>query len=349
MSRYKWSYKFNVLGWNFIKNFLTNFCIGLLIASLTDTLPLLNINVKMLDVENRTIGNLFNGHINNISTRSHNPSTDYAIRGSTTPFNLRYLNNENEMNVSTPFANSTVDSARKMDDAHLSFDLINKTSFGKQNVRDSKHTLDRGRKLTLPNTYTSANFSTICLNKTKQTDLNISLGLNELVNVTLERDCNESDIYTTINMQQTPANLTEIMPDGYVTPTTENYTVNIPTATTFSRHSDILLENMSTNAFEGEIHGVERKIIYIGGLFELSGSRIERLGLSELTSARLAVDHINRVNFLKGYTLGLLHNDTRVSKLYLLSCYIISIKHIRPNSITKTRIFKYIENFTTKN
>ena len=59
--------------------------------------------------------------------------------------------------------------------------------------------------------------------------------------------------------------------------------------------------------------GLENTIIHIGGLFELSGSRSDRLGLSELSSAKLAVEHVNRANFLHGYTLNLLHNDTRVS------------------------------------
>ena len=55
-----------------------------------------------------------------------------------------------------------------------------------------------------------------------------------------------------------------------------------------------------------------RTKIYIGGLFDLTGSRGETLGQSELTSARLAVDDVNRENILPGYELVLLHNDTRV-------------------------------------
>ncbi|KAK3582847.1 hypothetical protein CHS0354_039994 [Potamilus streckersoni] len=57
-----------------------------------------------------------------------------------------------------------------------------------------------------------------------------------------------------------------------------------------------------------------RKIpLYIGGLFELTGPRGSVLGYSELTAARLAVDHVNMDNVIPGYTLTLLHNDTAVS------------------------------------
>lgn len=53
--------------------------------------------------------------------------------------------------------------------------------------------------------------------------------------------------------------------------------------------------------------------LYIGGLFDLSGSRGEALGRSELTAAILAIDHVNREQLLPGYQLYLLHNDTRVN------------------------------------
>lgn len=53
--------------------------------------------------------------------------------------------------------------------------------------------------------------------------------------------------------------------------------------------------------------------LYIGGLFDLSGSRGEALGRSELTAAMLAIDHVNRQQLLPGYQLHLLHNDTMVN------------------------------------
>lgn len=54
------------------------------------------------------------------------------------------------------------------------------------------------------------------------------------------------------------------------------------------------------------------RTIYIGGLFELSGSRDVRRGYSELTAAKLAVSHINDKGILPGYKLELLYNDTKV-------------------------------------
>lgn len=55
----------------------------------------------------------------------------------------------------------------------------------------------------------------------------------------------------------------------------------------------------------------QRKV-YIGGLFELTGSRGNTLGHSELIAARLAVKHVNKAQLLPGHELVLLHNDTKV-------------------------------------
>lgn len=60
----------------------------------------------------------------------------------------------------------------------------------------------------------------------------------------------------------------------------------------------------------GNVHG---KIVLLG-LFELTtkqGPRPE--GLSELSAAQMAVQHINSKQLLPGYTLELLTNDTQVS------------------------------------
>jgi hypothetical protein len=50
--------------------------------------------------------------------------------------------------------------------------------------------------------------------------------------------------------------------------------------------------------------------LYIGGLFELSGSYV--YGRSELEAAQMAIRHINKQRYVPGYELVLLANDTRV-------------------------------------
>ena len=57
---------------------------------------------------------------------------------------------------------------------------------------------------------------------------------------------------------------------------------------------------------------LKRKEIFIVGLFELTGRR-QSSGTSELTAAKLAVAHVNAKNFLPGYRLTLLYNNTEVS------------------------------------
>ena len=61
--------------------------------------------------------------------------------------------------------------------------------------------------------------------------------------------------------------------------------------------------------------------IYIGGLFEMSGTRGSN-GLSELTAARLAVADINSNKALPGYTLKLLSNTTQVGLLLYVSSFL---------------------------
>lgn len=58
------------------------------------------------------------------------------------------------------------------------------------------------------------------------------------------------------------------------------------------------------------------RIVSILGLFELSiGDHPRADGMSELTAARLAVDHVNKRALLPGYKLHLITNDTKVSGL----------------------------------
>ncbi len=65
----------------------------------------------------------------------------------------------------------------------------------------------------------------------------------------------------------------------------------------------------------------DRKVVFIGGLFEKSGP----YGVSEETAARLAISHINQRQILPGIRLDLLTNDTKVgtaSKLALGDVYV---------------------------
>ena len=62
--------------------------------------------------------------------------------------------------------------------------------------------------------------------------------------------------------------------------------------------------------------GGKRTKLYIGGLFELSGSEHEANGKSELDAALLAVKHVNAMRVIPGYELKLLFNDTKVSQSF---------------------------------
>lgn len=59
--------------------------------------------------------------------------------------------------------------------------------------------------------------------------------------------------------------------------------------------------------------GATNETIYFLGLFELStGMGWRRESESEVSAARLAVEHVNGMGVLPGYTLRLLINDTKV-------------------------------------
>ena len=64
-----------------------------------------------------------------------------------------------------------------------------------------------------------------------------------------------------------------------------------------------------------------RKTLHIGGLFELSDTVAAQNGRSELAAAKMAVDHINKQDVVSGYTLKLVHNDTKVSNVSPLRVY----------------------------
>lgn len=82
------------------------------------------------------------------------------------------------------------------------------------------------------------------------------------------------------------------------------------------RHQNHLRKDKHLDSYRVEVYSKE---IYIGGLFEMSGTRGSS-GSSELTATRLAVADINSKNALPGYTLKLLSNTTQVgfSAMYRL-------------------------------
>lgn len=77
----------------------------------------------------------------------------------------------------------------------------------------------------------------------------------------------------------------------------------------FSSEEDVFKVNSSDAREVMDDH----RVVYILGLFELTtkwGRRLE--GESEMAAAKLAVDHVNALNVLPGYSLELLVNDTEV-------------------------------------
>ncbi|XP_033742389.1 gamma-aminobutyric acid type B receptor subunit 2-like [Pecten maximus] len=52
-------------------------------------------------------------------------------------------------------------------------------------------------------------------------------------------------------------------------------------------------------------------MLYIGGLFDIRGSRASWMGRSELTAAETAIRNINELKFIDGFSLQLLENDTQ--------------------------------------
>ena len=83
-----------------------------------------------------------------------------------------------------------------------------------------------------------------------------------------------------------------------------------------SIHNETIFNQVVCNEINLTKRKSKKKLLYIGGLFDLSGSRSGALGKSELTAAKLAIDHINSKNVLKGYNLKLIFNDTGVSGMF---------------------------------
>ncbi|CAN7949888.1 unnamed protein product [Ixodes pacificus] len=65
--------------------------------------------------------------------------------------------------------------------------------------------------------------------------------------------------------------------------------------------------------------GARRKVVYVLGLFELTGPcDAARGGLSEKAAANLAIRHVNERDVVPGYRLEMYDNDTKV--LYVSEC-----------------------------
>ena len=67
------------------------------------------------------------------------------------------------------------------------------------------------------------------------------------------------------------------------------------------------------NSNEDYIDDDLSKIIYIGGLFPLSGTSFSRNGRIDLQAACMAIDHVNQQNFIRGHKLVMYYNDTQVT------------------------------------
>ena len=303
MSRYKWSYRLNVLGWNFIKWFLANFYIALLIVSLTDTLPVSDIDIKMRLIENSTINEMLQGYMNNVTAGLETAPFNHQVHDSSTVTSLINIPEKNKMTVSsTTHSNSSKSqSTEKMENPNLN-NTSNEIYSTKHDVNNfvENSVISMRTKCPPINRTAENDVASTCINQS-DTEENISSTIDALVNITrLPKITDRVDKGTTES---------KIDPGVHKQPLTESNTPNSSVLTSVSPNIHTKIKTTSV----GDISDTDTKTIYIGGLFELTGTRSERLGLSELTSARLAIDHVNRVNFLNGYTLHLLHNDTRVS------------------------------------
>lgn len=109
---------------------------------------------------------------------------------------------------------------------------------------------------------------------------------------------NMSTFNCTVNCQQNKIN----------TLLERNYTKDDETD---QSHAKVLIENLTEN-MENKFPENGNIPLYIGGLFELSGDRGMPYGHSELTAAKLAIQHVNLNEVLPGYELNLLKNDTKV-------------------------------------
>lgn len=83
-----------------------------------------------------------------------------------------------------------------------------------------------------------------------------------------------------------------------------------------------------------------RRTLHIGGLFELSDTIGAQNGRSELAAAEMAVRHINQQDVVSGYTLKLVHNDTKVSPTYDMTTF------YSPGDVVPHDWFKWYEKWS---
>lgn len=300
MSRSKWNSKFNLPGWNFINCILFKLCIAVIVLTCTDTLRLTVTSIEMHSVENVTIDKLYHESLGNLTSESYVRSNTHANRKLTAPSNLKKLNNENQLLSTISHMNS-----KTSDKFNGSFKLdilvTNRQSTQITPIYNAFPAVRRHGKIS-----TDKNATNAILSLSRQKEQNVSI-CKELKS---DLSCGHSSgnvsdideiISSNMHFNETAIN------------TNVSYTsifASLPPDFDTKEYIKQPIHNQSDN-----VNSVKETIIHIGGLFELSGSRNDRLGLSELTAAKLAVEHVNRANFLHGYKLNLLHNDTRVSSL----------------------------------
>lgn len=80
--------------------------------------------------------------------------------------------------------------------------------------------------------------------------------------------------------------------------------------------TDLLKTKGDNNGSTGQKKVSDAKgVLYIGGLFELSDSGLEKDAKSELDAALLGIRHVNEMEIVPGYNLHLVYNDSKVSNL----------------------------------
>ena len=290
MSRNKWNYKFNLLGRNFVQCLLSKVCLTMLVICCKYTLSLVDIvdtNDTMPKIDNNTIGYLTPGHIFNVTPLSNTPYTEsFPYKQTKLTTASRYVHADNAKMELSQVKNIARNNGRK-------------NHFGS----NGKKTVD---KL----------ISSECKNNTVlHTDTMFDIVPKNKV----AKDCMYENV-TERNISDCHICSNDDLDNGNISnKSSEHIHVKHIVKNNLILHNSkrTPLQNKSSfrgNANDGEKPiNTERNIIHVGGLFELSGSRSKRLGISELTSAELAADQVNEADFLMGYKLKLIHNDTRVS------------------------------------
>ena len=308
MSRYKWNYKFNLLGWNTINCFLSNVYMIILLASCIDSIPFTNTILNMQRKENSSVANVFVDYFGNYSNGAYTNSAAYEMLTSTTEPSWLDLDKHNVTGKSIRYTHELIhnkghDSSRfdGNDDIITALSVPEKSYHFGITLKE----IVKAAKISRTN-------DTIIYGKDQHTE-NISVQIQEYKNGCIcNNQCKSEtkdamgDVISKFGFSKSVNHLQQTTPTIFEGSFASlNYSVRMPESRTMAKSNTYHLQVKLTD--------VEKYTIHIGGLFELTGSRGDNLGLSELIAAKLAVDTINRVDFLKGYKLKLLHNDTTVS------------------------------------